>query len=84
MSSTLNGSSVIQLLEDSNAIEIYDRITFDFYTGLPQIRTDSRLENVEHCGGEPEQADTGIQLYAVPRAWQAKLHVAKQYSFHEI
>ena len=24
------------------------------------------LENVEHCGGEPEQADTGIPLYAVP------------------
>ena len=82
MSPTLNGSSVIRLLEDSNAIEICDRITFDFYTGLPQIRTDSRLENVEHCGGE--QADTGIQLYAVPRAWQAILHVAKQYCFHEI
>ena len=24
------------------------------------------LENVEHCGDEPEQADTGILLYAVP------------------
>ena len=22
-----------------------------------------RLENVDHCGGEPEQADTGTVLY---------------------
>ena len=24
------------------------------------------IENAEHCGGEPEQADTGTPLYAVP------------------
>ena len=42
------------------------------------------LEHVEHCAREPEQAVTGIPLYAVPLAWQAKLHVAKQYSSHEM
>ena len=35
------------------------------------------LENLEHCGGEPELADTGIALYAVPLAWQAKLHAVQ-------
>ena len=37
MSSALNGSSVIQCFERSDAIEICDGITFDFYTGLPHI-----------------------------------------------
>ena len=33
MSSTLNGSSVIRHFEHGNAIKIYSRIVFDFYTG---------------------------------------------------
>ena len=37
MSPTLNGSSVIRHFEGSNAIEIRDGITFDFYMGLPHI-----------------------------------------------
>ena len=37
MSPTLNGSSAIQHFEGSDAIEIRDGITFDFYTGLPQL-----------------------------------------------
>ena len=37
MSPTLNASSVIQHFKDSDAIEIRDRITFDFYTGLTHI-----------------------------------------------
>ena len=37
MSPALNGSSVIWRFEGSNAIEIRDGITFDFYTGLPHI-----------------------------------------------
>ena len=39
MSPALNESSTIQRLKHSNAIEIRDRITFDFDTGLPHIRT---------------------------------------------
>ena len=35
MSPALNRSSAIRHFEGSNAIEIRDRITFDFYTGLP-------------------------------------------------
>ena len=37
MSPALNGSSAIRLFEHSDAIEIRDGITFDFYTGLPQL-----------------------------------------------
>ena len=37
MSPTLNGSSVIRYFEGSDVIEICDQITFDFYTGLPQL-----------------------------------------------
>ena len=37
MSSALNGSSAIWRFEGSDAIEIRDGITFDFYTGLPHV-----------------------------------------------
>ena len=39
MSPTLNGSSAIRHFERGDVIEIRDRITFDFYTGLPHIQT---------------------------------------------
>ena len=38
MSPTLNGTSAIQRFKHSNAIEIRDGITFDFYTRLPHER----------------------------------------------
>ena len=37
MSPALNGSSAIRRFEGSDAIEIRDGITFDFYMGLPHI-----------------------------------------------
>ena len=37
MSPALNGSLAIQRFERSDAIEIRDGITFDFYTGLSHI-----------------------------------------------
>ena len=37
MSPALNRSSAMQRFKGSNAIEICDGITFDFYTGLPHI-----------------------------------------------
>ena len=37
MSSALNGSSAIRRFKGSNAIEIRDGITFNFYTGLPHV-----------------------------------------------
>ena len=37
MSPALNGSSAIRHFKHSNVIEIRDRITFDFYMGLPQL-----------------------------------------------
>ena len=37
MSPALNGSSAIRCFERSDAIEIRDGITFDFYTGLPHM-----------------------------------------------
>ena len=39
MSPALNGSSAIRRFERSDAIDIRDGITFDFYTGLPHIQT---------------------------------------------
>ena len=38
MSPTLKGSSAIQRFERSDAIEIRDGITFNFYTGLPHVQ----------------------------------------------
>ena len=37
MSPALNGSSAIWRFEHSDAIEICNRIIFDFYTGLPHM-----------------------------------------------
>ena len=34
---SLNGSSVIRRFKHSNAIEIHNGITFNFYTGLPHM-----------------------------------------------
>ena len=39
MNAALHGSSAIRRFERSDAIEIRDGITFDFYTGLPQVHT---------------------------------------------
>ena len=39
MRPALNRSSAIWRFEGSNAIEIYDGITFDFYVGLPHVFT---------------------------------------------
>ena len=44
---TLNGSSAIQRFKHSNVIKIHDRITFDFYTGLPDICADVQF-NLTH------------------------------------
>ena len=45
MSPALNGSSAVQRFEGSDVIEICDGITFDFYTGLPQIRINQIFTN---------------------------------------
>ena len=39
MSPALNKSAAIWRFEGSDAIEIYDGITFNFYTGLPHVFT---------------------------------------------
>ena len=36
----LNGGSVIRCFKHCNVIKIHDRITFDFYTGLPHMESD--------------------------------------------
>ena len=43
MSLTLNGSSVLECFECSNAIEIHNGMMFDFYPGLPHIIVVARL-----------------------------------------
>ena len=40
MSPARNGSLAIQRFEGSDAIEIHNGITFDFYTGLPHVLID--------------------------------------------
>ena len=49
----LNESSTIQHFEYSNAIEIFNGIIFDFYTGLPQIFMHlwSEIQRSERVGG---------------------------------
>ena len=37
MSPALNESAVLEFYEHSNAIEIRNRIMFDFYPGLPHV-----------------------------------------------
>ena len=37
MSPTLNGSSALQRFEHGNAVEVRNRIMFNFYLGLPQM-----------------------------------------------
>ena len=46
MSPTRNGSSAIRRFEGSDAIEIRDGITFDFYTELPHMYADSVMNYV--------------------------------------
>ena len=50
MSPALNGSSAIRGFEGSDAIEIGDGITFDFYTGLPNTLVTSPC--IEWCIAE--------------------------------
>ena len=45
MSPTLNGTSVLQRFERSNAVKIRNRIMFDFYPGLPYMYN-MRVHNV--------------------------------------
>ena len=52
ISPALNRSSVIRRFEGNDAIEIRDRITFDFYTGLPHMRLRTLLmigQKMVHC-----------------------------------
>ena len=44
----LNGYSAIRRFEGSDAIEIHDGITFDFYTGLPHMFLSTLLPRVHH------------------------------------
>ena len=50
MSPALNGSSAIRRFEGSDAIEIRDGITFDFYTGLPHVQQVLRICIAFLCG----------------------------------
>ena len=47
MSPGLTGSSAIRCFEGSDAIEICDRITFDFYTGLPHMHIDNYVTHLK-------------------------------------
>ena len=64
MSPTLNGSSAIRRFERSNAVEIRDGITFDFYTGLPHIYliedTVSAISSVQgtNCSADLKRKNT--------------------------
>ena len=49
MNPALNGSSAIRHFEHSNAIEMRDRIIFDFYTGLSHMYTCRHFEPNASC-----------------------------------
>ena len=44
----LNGSSAIRRFKHSDAIEICDGITYNFYTGLPDLEYAHQLLAIEH------------------------------------
>ena len=49
MSPVLNGSSAIRHFEGSDAIEIRNGITFDFYTGLPHTSRNEDWHSIMHA-----------------------------------
>ena len=49
MSPALNGSSAIRCFKGSTVIKICDRITSDFYTGLPFTVTDDLLTEINYA-----------------------------------
>ena len=48
MSPALSGSSAIRCFEGTDAIEIRDGITFEFYTGLPQAVYTGTTPVIDH------------------------------------
>ena len=58
MSHALNGSSAIRCFEGSNAIEVRDGITFNFYTGLPHMHGGA-LEQ----GRPVNEASSGVHIF---------------------
>ena len=74
MSLALNGSSVLQHFEHSNAIEIRYRIMFDFYPGLPHLLTISKHE-VSYLQFIPEMLaiDTFVKLCNIVVIWTHSL-----------
>ena len=48
MSPTLNRSTALQRFEHGNAVEICNRIMFDFYPGLPHMQCAHYPEHLEH------------------------------------
>ena len=64
---TRNGSSAIQCFERGDAIETYDKITFNFYTGLPHIYipiySEELLINVADTWWKTEHCTTLSELW---------------------
>ena len=58
MSPALNGRSAIQRFEGSNAIEIRNEITFDFYMGLPHLFILNKEDEGMDIGMQGEGAGT--------------------------
>ena len=63
MSPALNGSSAIRQFEGSNAVQIRDGITFNFYTGLPHMYLFVVLSNVSFNQCNSMHASHKISLY---------------------
>ena len=64
MSSILNGSSAIRRFERSNAIEICNGITFDFYTGLPHMYLQSAVWLQQFSGSDTFSTYTCTHTYS--------------------
>ena len=53
MNHALNRSSAIRRFEGSDAVEICDGITFDFYTGLPHVAFQQDTSEQSYFPDEP-------------------------------
>ena len=73
MSPALNRSSALQHFERSSAVEIRNRIMFNFYPGLPQVECEEKGERlilkrhvlVTVCGSDPTNMSAAFTSFCV-------------------
>ena len=82
MTPALHRSSVIWRFEGSDAIEIHDGITLDFYMGLPCMRKEKE-KNQTYCHplrqclkwSPPKQRTSGVSMFSSVTLWRTQVWI---------